>query len=75
MQDAAVVGVPDPDYGQRFAAFVALKPGARLHATDIRDVVHAHLERFSVPRDVVFVDKVPRNATGKVVKDLLAEQV
>ncbi|GAA4434585.1 AMP-binding protein [Actinokineospora soli] len=75
VQDAAVVGVPDPDYGQRFAAFVALKPGARLHATDIRDVVHAHLERFSVPRDVVFVDKVPRNATGKVVKDLLAEQV
>ncbi|GGS27797.1 AMP-binding protein [Actinokineospora fastidiosa] len=73
--DAAVVGVPDPDYGQRFAAFVALKPGARLHATDIRDYVHAHLERYSVPRDVVFVPKVPRNATGKVVRDLLLEQV
>jgi acyl-CoA synthetase (AMP-forming)/AMP-acid ligase II/uncharacterized protein YndB with AHSA1/START domain len=73
--DAAVVGVHDPDYGQRFAAFVALKPGARLHATEIRDYVHAHLESYSVPRDVVFVPHVPRNATGKVVKDLLTEQV
>ncbi|MGX7828216.1 AMP-binding protein [Actinokineospora sp. 24-640] len=75
VQDVAVVGVPDPDHGQRFAAFVALKPGARLHAGDIQDFVQAHLERYSVPRDVVFVPKVPRNATGKVVKNLLAEQV
>ncbi|MGW5049652.1 AMP-binding protein [Actinokineospora sp. NPDC004072] len=73
--DAAVVGVPDRDYGQRFAAFVVLKPGARMQATEVQEFVHAHLERYSVPRDVVFVSKVPRNATGKVVKDLLVEQV
>ncbi|MBM7775064.1 acyl-CoA synthetase (AMP-forming)/AMP-acid ligase II/uncharacterized protein YndB with AHSA1/START domain [Actinokineospora baliensis] len=72
--DAAVVGVPDREYGQRFAAYVALKPGTRLGATAIREYVHDHLERFSVPRDVIFVPTVPRNATGKVVKRLLADQ-
>ncbi|WP_026425565.1 AMP-binding protein [Actinokineospora inagensis] len=71
--DAAVVGVPDQEYGQRFAAYLALKPGARLGATAVREYVHDHLERFSVPRDVFFVRRVPRNATGKVVKRLLAD--
>ncbi|WP_436497997.1 AMP-binding protein [Actinokineospora sp. HUAS TT18] len=72
--DAAVVGVPDREYGQRFVAYVALRPGAHLEATDIRHFVHDHLERFSVPREVHFVRRVPRNATGKVVKGLLGEQ-
>ncbi|MDQ3578723.1 MAG: AMP-binding protein, partial [Actinomycetota bacterium] len=72
--DAAVVGVPDRDFGQRFAAYVALKPGARLGVTAVQEYVHDHLERFSVPRDVIFVPKVPRNATGKVVKRLLVDQ-
>ncbi|SDC09802.1 AMP-binding protein [Actinokineospora iranica] len=74
VQDAAVVGVPDHEYGQRFAAYVALKPGARLGATAVQEYIHDHLERFSVPRDVFFVRKVPRNATGKVVKRLLVDQ-
>ncbi|MBC6450664.1 AMP-binding protein [Actinokineospora xionganensis] len=73
VDDAAVVGVPDREFGQRFVAYVALRPGARLEATDVRHYVHDHLERFSVPRDVFFVRRVPRNATGKVVKRLLAE--
>ncbi|GLW94991.1 AMP-binding protein [Actinokineospora globicatena] len=72
--DAAVVGVPDREYGQRFAAYVALKPGTRLGATAVREYVHDHLERSSVPRDVFFVRRVPRNATGKVVTRLLADQ-
>ncbi|WP_018680853.1 AMP-binding protein [Actinokineospora enzanensis] len=72
--DAAVVGVPDREYGQRFAAYVALEPGARLGATAVRDFVHDHLERFSVPRDVIFVPRVPRNATGKIMRRLLIEQ-
>ncbi|WP_424186456.1 AMP-binding protein [Actinokineospora sp. G85] len=72
--DVAVVGVADHDFGQRFAAYVALKPGARIGATAVQEFIHDHLERPSVPRDVIFVRKVPRNATGKVVKRLLVEQ-
>jgi acyl-coenzyme A synthetase/AMP-(fatty) acid ligase len=72
--DAAVVGVPDREYGQRFAAYVAVKPGVILHEGTVREYVHAHLPRFAVPRDVIFVDKLPRNATGKVVRRMLAQE-
>ncbi|HEV7653014.1 MAG TPA: AMP-binding protein [Actinophytocola sp.] len=72
--DAAVVGVPDREFGQRFAAYVAVKPGAILREDTVREYVHAHLPRFAVPRDVIFVDKLPRNATGKVVRRMLAQE-
>ncbi|MGH3760317.1 AMP-binding protein [Actinophytocola sp.] len=72
--DAAVVGVPDREFGQRFAAYVAVRPGAVLHEATVREYVHAHLPRFAVPRDVIFVDQLPRNATGKVVRRMLAQE-
>lgn len=73
VRDAAVVGVPDREYGQRFAAYIALDPGARLTETGVRAFVHEHLPRYSVPRDVIFLNSLPRNATGKVVKHMLGE--
>jgi acyl-CoA synthetase (AMP-forming)/AMP-acid ligase II/uncharacterized protein YndB with AHSA1/START domain len=69
--DAAVVGVPDREFGQRFAAYIAVREGSRLSAHAVRNYVHDHLPRFAVPRDVIFLDNLPRNATGKVVKRLL----
>jgi acyl-CoA synthetase (AMP-forming)/AMP-acid ligase II len=72
--EVAVVGVPDAEYGQRLAAFVALHPGERLDADGVREHVRQRLARFSVPRDVHVVDALPRNATGKVVtRDLLRD--
>ncbi len=53
---------------QRLAAYLVLHDGAELPADAVRDHVRAHLARFSVPRDVVFLPALPRNATGKVVK-------
>ncbi|MGC5051277.1 AMP-binding protein [Micromonospora sp. DT48] len=67
VREAAVIGVPDADYGQRLAAFVGLYPGERLDAEAIREYVRRYLARFSVPRDIVFVKYLPRNATGKVL--------
>jgi acyl-coenzyme A synthetase/AMP-(fatty) acid ligase len=62
-----VVGVPDTEYGQRLAAYVVLQPGGAADVEAIRDHVRQHRARFCVPRDVVFLDALPRNATGKVV--------
>jgi acyl-CoA synthetase (AMP-forming)/AMP-acid ligase II len=67
VREAAVTGVPDEQYGQRLAAYVVLEPGADVSADDVRGWVRAELSRFAVPRDVEFVDELPRNATGKVV--------
>jgi acyl-CoA synthetase (AMP-forming)/AMP-acid ligase II len=73
--DAAVVGVPDREFGQRFAAYVVPRPGALITPSTVRDYVHAHLPRFAVPRDVIFVSSLPRNATGKVVRrNLITER-
>jgi acyl-CoA synthetase (AMP-forming)/AMP-acid ligase II/uncharacterized protein YndB with AHSA1/START domain len=72
--DAAVVGVPDREYGQRFAAYVVPKPGATISSTAVREYVHAHLPRYAVPRDVIFVSALPRNATGKVVRRRLVPE-
>ncbi|WP_439663870.1 AMP-binding protein [Lentzea sp. HUAS TT2] len=69
--EVAVLGVPDDEWGQRLAAFVV---GAKtLTAEHIREHVKANLARYSVPRDVFFVNELPRNAAGKVLKRQLRE--
>lgn len=71
--EAAVTGVSDEEFGQRLKAYLVARPDATLDAEDIRSYVKANLARYKVPRDVVFLDELPRNATGKLLKGLLAE--
>jgi acyl-CoA synthetase (AMP-forming)/AMP-acid ligase II len=71
--EAAAIGVADADFGQRLRAFVVVRPGAELSAETLRDHVRQNLARFKVPRDVVFLDELPRNATGKVLKRVLGQ--
>src|SRR5690606_36551354 len=66
--EVAVVGVPDDDFGQRLRAVVVRKPGSKLTAKAVQSYVKSRLASYKVPRDVVFVDELPRNTTGKVVK-------
>ena len=68
VREAAVVGVDDPDFGKRLKAFVVASPDAGLDAEDIKGYVKANLARYKVPRDVVFVDELPRNPTGKLLR-------
>lgn len=67
VREVAVVGVPDQEFGQRLAAYLALHPGERLDPHAVREYVRHYLARYCVPRDVYFVPSLPRNATGKVM--------
>ena len=71
--DAAVVGVDDAEFGKRLRAFVVPEPGASQNAEQIKLYVKNNLARYKVPRDVVFIDELPRNATGKVLRRVLVE--
>jgi acyl-CoA synthetase (AMP-forming)/AMP-acid ligase II len=73
--DAAAVGLPDVDLGQRVAAAVVRRAGSTVTADELVKAVRRRLARFAVPRVVVFVDVVPRNAAGKVLRGELAKQI
>jgi acyl-CoA synthetase (AMP-forming)/AMP-acid ligase II len=67
VREVAVVGVQDAELGQRLAAYIVCQAGHRLDGMAVREHVRSALGRFAVPRDVVFLAGLPRNATGKVV--------
>src|SRR3954470_11870475 len=68
VEEAAVVGVKDDKFGQRLRAFVVLCEGSAASDDELKAYVKSNLASYKVPRDVVFLDELPRNATGKVVK-------
>ncbi len=68
VDEVAAVGVPDEEFGQRLRLYVVLAPGATLDSDAIRAHVRENLARFKVPREVVFLDELPRTATGKVYR-------
>jgi len=72
IEEAAVIGVEDADFGQRLRAFVVTRSPSGLSEQDVQRYVRENLARFKVPREVIFVQELPRNATGKVLKRELA---
>jgi acyl-CoA synthetase (AMP-forming)/AMP-acid ligase II len=66
--EAAVIGVADAEFGQRLKAFVVKATESDLDEVEVKRRVRESLAGFKVPREVVFVPELPRNATGKVVK-------
>ncbi len=71
--EVAVVGVPDDEFGQRLKAFVVRKRGSKLTEAQVKAYVKLNLARFKVPREIEFLDELPRNSTGKVLKRDLAK--
>ncbi len=66
--EAAVVGVEDEEFGQRLKAFVVLHGGQELSEDEAKAHVKTNLAGYKTPREVVFLDELPRNATGKILK-------
>ncbi|HET8564952.1 MAG TPA: AMP-binding protein [Solirubrobacterales bacterium] len=75
VEEVAVIGVEDADFGQRLKAFVVLRSGLEVSEGELTAHVKAHLASYKAPREVEFLDELPRNATGKVLKrDLHARE-
>jgi len=72
--ECAVVGLPDPDWGESLCAFVVLREGAHASADEIRVHVTRELADYKKPKQVLFIDALPRNPTGKVLKRELRER-
>ena len=72
VEEVAVVGVPDEEFGQRLKAFVVRRDGVELSEQTVQEYVKKSLARYKVPREVVFLERLPRNATGKILKRELA---
>jgi acyl-CoA synthetase (AMP-forming)/AMP-acid ligase II len=68
VREVAVIGVDDEKFGQRLKAFVVPRDGKKLSEEDVKKYVKANLASFKVPREIEFMDELPRNATGKVLK-------
>ncbi len=66
--EVAVTGVADPEFGQRLRAYVVPAAGAELDEEELKALVRSRLAQYKVPREIVFVAALPRNATGKILK-------
>ncbi|MDP6708055.1 MAG: AMP-binding protein [Alphaproteobacteria bacterium] len=68
VSEAAVVGLPDPDWGERPVAVVVLRPGTELALDELTAHCRQHLAGFKVPKQLIVLDELPRNPSGKVLK-------
>ena len=66
--EAAVVGVPDPEWGETLRAFIVLRTGQQVSETEVIDYCRRGLADFKRPRKVTFLEELPRNPTGKILK-------
>ena len=73
VEEAAVIGVTDPDWGQQPKAVVVLKAGQQATPEELMEHCRSNLASFKRPRDVVFVSSLPRNPMGKVIRKALRE--
>ncbi len=74
VEESAVIGIPHPDFGEAVTAVVVPKPGVALNPEEMVAVMKKNIANFKVPKKIHVVDALPRNAMGKVQKNLLREQ-
>ena len=72
--DVAVIGMPSDKWGESAAAIVVRKPDTQLSEAEVLKFCQGKLGRFKQPRVVHFIDEIPRNPTGKILKRILRDQ-
>ncbi|MBA3035860.1 MAG: o-succinylbenzoate--CoA ligase, partial [Desulfobacterium sp.] len=73
ISDVAVVGIPDDAWGESVKAFVVLQKGMNMDKQDVIEYCKKHLASYKKPKAVSFVESIPKNPSGKVLKRLLKE--
>jgi fatty-acyl-CoA synthase len=66
--DVAVIGIPDEKWGERLKAFVVAEPGQTISEESILEFCKERISSMKTPKDYAFIDQLPRNASGKVLK-------
>jgi len=74
VEESAVIGIPHKDFGEAVIAIVVPKPGAKLNSQSMIDALKSKIANFKVPKRIEIVEGLPRNAMGKVQKNVLRQQ-
>ena len=75
VEECAVIGLPDKEYGERVTAFIILKEGQQLDPTPLKSYLKTKLSSFKVPKEFFFVDDLPKSSAGKILKRELKQKV
>lgn len=73
--ECAVIGLPDPEYGERVAAYIVPRPGSQIDPVHLRSFLKEHLSPFKVPKQLVSVPQLPTSPAGKILKRRLRQEV
>jgi len=75
VQECAVIGLPDREWGERVTAVIEPKPGEKIDQKTLKEFLREHLSSFKVPKEYRIVDELPKNPAGKILKRELRKQV
>jgi long-chain acyl-CoA synthetase len=68
VEECSVIGLPDPEYGERVTAVIVTRAGTKLNPAELKEFLKERLSSYKVPKEFLTVDELPKNAAGKILK-------
>ena len=75
MEECAIIGLPDPEWGERVTAFIVARPGEKIDPQALKTYLKSRLSAFRVPKEFRAVSELPKSPAGKILKRHLRKQV